>query len=210
MPDTLHWPNTSTIHTHGLHIDPSGIVRIEWVGGWVGGWVEEEKAVRMRYCTTPSPPTPPPQPTHLSLSHRRTIFFARWLQERKSYPSITYEATTSRVPFTTIPTTTVAPPSKWPAACQVGNPRTHPPTHLSTCSPGSPSISFIHSLIYLPADSSTHPPTHFPTHPGALLIDHPPTHPLPPLLSSTRDLVCLLQHVNAVAGTFRNYNYIAD
>ena len=26
VPQTLHWPNTTTIHTHGLHIDPSGIV----------------------------------------------------------------------------------------------------------------------------------------------------------------------------------------
>lgn len=24
---TLHWPNTTTIHTHGLHVDPGGIVR---------------------------------------------------------------------------------------------------------------------------------------------------------------------------------------
>ncbi|EWM27798.1 multicopper oxidase [Nannochloropsis gaditana] len=27
VPQTLHWPNTTTIHTHGLHIDPSGIAR---------------------------------------------------------------------------------------------------------------------------------------------------------------------------------------
>lgn len=30
VPHTLHWPNTTTIHTHGLHMDPGGIV-----GGFV-------------------------------------------------------------------------------------------------------------------------------------------------------------------------------
>lgn len=29
VPHTLHWPNTTTIHTHGLHMDPTGKVRAE-------------------------------------------------------------------------------------------------------------------------------------------------------------------------------------
>ncbi|GAB5036201.1 multicopper oxidase [Nannochloropsis oceanica] len=115
VPQTLHWPNTTTIHTHGLHIDPSGI------------------ADNM-FRTLASGETALSE-YHIRGDHQSGTFYY------------------------------------------------HPHYH------GSSTIQMAGGMG------------------GAILIDDSTTLPSP---SSPRDLVCVLQHVNVAAGTFRNYLYAAD